>query len=72
MPALTFWNRPMVMYGSGSVSVWLLPLPFTSIVRQVSFFIPSAGSTQGPPVLLHPGAEAMPASMPNESARWMA
>ena len=40
----------------------------TSRVRQVSFFIAFSGLTQGPPVELQPGAEAMATSIPRESA----
>ena len=39
---------------------------------QVSFFMASWGRTQGPPVELQPGAEAIPTSISRESARWMA
>ena len=61
----------MVVNGSGkaiSLGFFRLRIPVTSTVRQVSFFIASAGFTQGPPVELQPGADAMANSIPRESA----
>ncbi len=61
----------MVVNGSGSAitrGFFTFGFPVTSTVRQVSFFIASAGFTQGPPVELQPGADAMANSIPRESA----
>ena len=52
-------------------STWR-PGPVTSIVRQVNFFMASAGITHGPPVELQPGADATAVSIPFASASSMA
>ncbi len=62
------WNGP-VASGSGGSWPSKRPAPETSASLQASFFMPSFGWTQGPPVSLHPGDAAVPNSSPRLSAR---
>jgi len=54
--------------GRGSTP-WNGALPVTGVAVHTSFFMPSCGWTQGPPVSLQPGEELIDISMPYLAAR---
>ena len=63
----TDWKGPVMLGGAGRIVETALP-PSISVALQTSFFMASLGFTQGPPVSLQPGDEAMVSSSPSLSA----